>query len=231
MKKNYAVTISFIFTVLLGGCLDDHQTDEPTVIIEPPLVQLVSTDTISSGSYMGFTIGEDADEIYSQVTALQASDVLAYLNVVGNVFDGLAGLQERLPLYQTIFFDEKPGTDGGVQITLTDGRVSSVFLNNGKKLNQWPEKPGALPAVRVGDASETLYAKLEKISSTKAYASRFEYIALLTKDLSRNYDHHMADSPEWYFAHTLADGKMDVVKLQFDEGKLNRILVNHYQQY
>src|SRR5690606_20388163 len=201
------------------------------VIIDPPFKNLISTDTISSGSYMGFTVGEEAEKTYAHATSLQASAGVSYLNVIGNVFDGLAGLEDRMPLYQSIFLNEHPGTDNGVQLTLTDGRISSIFLNSGKKLNQWPEKPGALPAVRVGDAAETLYAKLVKISSSKSYASRFEYIALLTKDLGKAYDPPMADAPEWYFAYTLADSKMDEVKLQFDEGKLSRILVNHYKQY
>jgi hypothetical protein len=230
MKNYYALPIFFALTIFLGGCLND-QPDEPTLIIEPPFIQLISTDTISSGSYIGFTVGEEADDIYSQVVALQASDVVTYLNVVGNVFDGLAGLQDRMPLYQTIFFDEKPGSDDGVQLTLTDGQVSSIFLNSGKKLNQWPEKPRLLPAIRVGDAAEALYPKLEKISADKSYRNSFEYVSLLTKDLSKEYDHHMADAPQWYFAYTLEDKKMDEVKLNFEEGKLKEILVNHYQGY
>lgn len=230
MKKCYAIPIFFALTIFLGGCLNE-QPDEPAIIIEPPLMELVSTDTISSGSYLGFTIGEDAEETYSHVNALKVSPGVTYLNVVGNVFDGLAGLQERMQLYQTIFLDRKPGSDSGVQLTLTDGQVSSIFLNNGKKLNRWPEKPRLLPAVQVGDAAEALYPKLKKISADKDYRNRFEYVSLLTKDLSKPYDPHMADAPQWYFAYALDDDKIDEVKLNFEEGKLKEILVNHYQGY
>jgi len=230
MKKYYAIPLLFALTIFLGGCLNGT-IDEPTIIIEPPLVQLVSTDTIGSGSYMGFTIGEKAEEIYVHVTALQASEGVTYLNVVGNVFDGLGGLEERMPLYQLIFLDQKPGSDGGVQLALTDGRVSSIFLNSGKELTQWPEKPRLLPAVQVGDAAEALYPKLEQISADKSYRNKFEYVSLLTKDLSKPYDPHMADAPQWYFAYLLEDHKMDEVKLNFEEGRLKEILVNHYQRY
>jgi hypothetical protein len=230
MKKYYAIPLLFALTIFLGGCLNET-IDEPTIIIEPPLVQLVSTDTIGSGSYMGFTIGEKAEEIYVHVTALQASEGVTYLNVVGNVFDGLGGLEGRMPLYQLIFLDQKPGSDSGVQLALTDGRVSSIFLNSGKELTQWPEKPRLLPAVQVGDAAEALYPKLEQISADKSYRNMFEYVSLLTKDLSKVYDPHMADAPQWYFAYLLEDHKMDEVKLNFEEGRLKEILVNHYQRY
>ena len=227
--KRFYTTLTFCFLLFLAVACINGQPDEPTIIIEPPLVQLISTDTISSGSYMGFTIGEEAEEIYARVTALQASDGVTYLNVVGNVFDGLRGLEERMPLYQSIFLDQKPGSDSGVQLTLTDGRVSSIFLNSGKELTQWPEKPRLLPAIQVGDAAEALYLKLEKISADKSYRNKFEYVSLLTKDLSKDYDHHMAAAPQWYFAYLLGDDKMDEVKLNFEEGRLHEILINHYK--
>lgn len=201
------------------------------MIIEPPLVQLLSTDTIRSGNHLGLVIGEEAHDTYQQVLALQASEGVTYLNVVGNVFDGLKGLQERMPLYQLIFLDQKPGSDSRVQLSLTDGKVSSIFLNNGKELKQWPEKPRLLPAVRIGDAAEALYLKLDKISTDPSYKNKFEYISLLTKDLSKAYDPHMADAPQWYFAYTVEDNKMEGVKLNFEKGRLKEILINHYQRY
>src|SRR5690606_8218705 len=220
----------FALTIFLGGCLNET-IDEPTIIIEPPLVQLISSDTIRSGSYMGFTIGEEADEIYTRVTALQDSEGVTYLNVVGNVFDGLGGLEERMPLYQQILLDQKPGSDSGVQLSLTDGKVSSIFLNNGKELKQWPEKPRLLPAVRIGDAAEALYLKLDKISADPSYKDKFEYISLLTQDWPKAYDPHMADAPQWYFAYTLEDNKMEGLQLRCEKGRLTEILINHYQRY
>lgn len=230
MKRFYTLLTLCSFLFLAGACIDG-QPEEPTIIIEPPLVQLISSDTIRSGSYMGFTIGEEADEIYTRVTALQDSEGVTYLNVVGNVFDGLGGLEERMPLYQQILLDQKPGSDSGVQLSLTDGKVSSIFLNNGKELKQWPEKPRLLPAVRIGDAAEALYLKLDKISTDPSYKDKFEYISLLTKDLSKAYDPHMADAPQWYFAYTLEDNKMEGLKLNFEKGRLKEILINHYQRY
>lgn len=230
MKQYHPLPLVFSLTIFLGACIND-QPDEPITIVEPPLTQLISTDTISSGSYLGFTIGEDAEETYSHVNALKVSPGVTYLNIVGNVFDGLTGLEERMHLYQTIFLDRKPGSDSGVQLTLTDGRVSSIFLNSGKELTQWPEKPHLLPAVRLGDGATALYPKLEKISADKAYRNRFEYVSLLTKDLSKPYDPPMADAPQWYFAYTLEDNRMDEVKLSFEEGRLKEILVNHYRRY
>src|SRR5699024_828998 len=138
-----------------GGCLND-QPKEPTLIVDPPPVLLISTDTIKTGGYMGFGIGEGAEKTYSHVKALQISAGVTYLNIVGNVFDGLIGLEERMPLYQSVYLDERKGTDSGIQLSLMEGRVKSIFLNSGKQLNQGPEKPRLLPAVRIGDAAEAL---------------------------------------------------------------------------
>lgn len=230
MKRDYVLLTCLSLVLFLSGCLND-QPKEPTLIIEPPPVLLISTDTIKTGGYMGFDIGEGAEETYYHVKALQISSGVTYLNIVGNVFEGLNGLEERMPLYQSVFLDERRGTDSGIQLSLVEGRVKSIFLNSGKKLNQWPEKPRSLPAVNIGDAAETLYHKLEKISADKAYKNKFEYISLLTKDLTKAYDPPMADAPQWYFAYTLGEDKMDEVKLNFKEGKLYEILINHYQRY
>src|SRR5690554_546430 len=125
MKKHYVLLTFLSLILLLGGCLND-QPKEPTLIVDPPPVLLISTDTIKAGGYMGFGIGEGAEETYSHVKALQISAGVTYLNIVGNVFDGLNGLEERMPLYQSVYLDERKGTDSGIQLSLVEGRVKSI---------------------------------------------------------------------------------------------------------
>src|SRR5690606_31875371 len=93
-KRGYVLLTCLSLFLFPSGCLND-QTKEPTLIIEPPPVLLISTDTIKTGGYMGFDIGEGAEETYYHVKALQISSGVTYLNIVGNVFEGLNGLEER----------------------------------------------------------------------------------------------------------------------------------------
>jgi hypothetical protein len=214
---------------LLFGCLNTDET-EPEIIIEPPVSSLIGTDTISSGAYKQFRIGTNAENTYATVNILKEDIGLDYINVVANFYSGITELEDKLPLYHYIFMDEEKGTSTGVQLGIKEDRIATIFLGNGDELEKWPADLSQ-SAIRKGDELASLFDKLETISQNKKYKKKFEAINLLTKDLSKPYDSQMSKSPQWYFGYTLADSKMDVVKLNFEEGILQNIIINHFETY
>ena len=216
-------------TFLLFGCLSNSET-EPEIIIEPPYSSLISTDTISSGDYKQFSIGTNAEHTYAAVNLFKEEIGLDYMNVVSNIYSDLAELEEKLPLYHNIFMDEEKGTSTGVQLGIKEDRIATIFLGNGEELEKWPTDLSQ-SAIRKGDEVTTLFDKLKTISQNDKYKKKFEAINLLTKDLSKPYDSQMSKSPQWYFGYTLTDNKMDVVKLNFEEGILKNIIINHFETY
>ena len=216
-------------TFLLFGCLSNSET-EPEIIIEPPYSSLISTDTISSGDFKQFSLGTNAEHTYAAVNLFKEEIGLDYMNVVSNIYSDLAELAEKLPLYHYIFMDEEKGTSTGVQLGIKEDRIATIFLGNGEELEKWPTDLSQ-SAIRKGDEVTTLFDKLKTISQNDKYKKKFEAINLLTKDLSKPYDSQMSQSPQWYFGYTLTDNKMDVVKLNFEEGILKNIIINHFETY
>lgn len=216
-------------TFLLFGCLSNSET-EPEIIIEPPYSSLIGTDTISSGDYKQFSIGTNAEHTYAAVNLFKEEIGLDYMNVVSNIYSDLAELEEKLPLYHYIFMDEEKGTSTGVQLGIKEDRIATIFLGNGEELEKWPTDLSQ-SAIRKGDEVTTLFDNLKTISQNDKYKKKFEAINLLTKDLSKPYDSQMSQSPQWYFGYTLTDNKMDVVKLNFEEGILKNIIINHFETY
>lgn len=217
------------FALTLVSCLHTEDQTIHTTGPEPELLLLIASDTLESGTYLSFTIGETAANTYTSVTDLQEPIAVNYLNMVSNVFSGMDGMKDKLALYHTILLDEKKGTDSGVQITVEEGQVKSLYLNSGKMLQKWPVDFKS-SAIRIGDKADTLYDKLKEISRHKSYRNKFEWVNLITKDLSRDYDPGMADSPQWYFTYTKDDDQMEVVKLNMKEGLLESIIVEQYQK-
>ena len=230
-KAQYASSLwaLLLSPLLLFGCLNDNEL-EPEIITEQPYSSLISTDTISSGDYKTFTIGSSSESTYEAVNLLKDDIGLEYINIVSNIYEGVEELENKLPLYHYIFMDEKIGTSSGVQIGIKEDRIASIFLGSGEELEKWP-KDLSQSAIAKGDAIGVLYDKLKTISENEKYKNKFEAINLLTKDLSKIYDTQMGKSPQWYFGHTIETNKMDVVKLNFKEGILENIVINHFQTY
>lgn len=214
---------------LLFGCLNTSET-EPEIIIEPPYNSLIGTDTISSGDYKQFSIGANAETTYASVNQLKENIGLDYINIVANIYSDITELEDKLPLYHYIFMDEEKGTSTGVQLGISEDRIATIFLGNGEELEKWPTDLSQF-AIRKGDEVATLFDKLKTISQNDKYKKKFEAINLLTKDLSKPYDSQMSKSPQWYFGYTLADDKMDVIKLNFEEGMLKNIIIDHFETY
>lgn len=188
-------------------------------------------DSVKTGTYLDITIGEEAPTTYAKIQALQTTKSVSYLNIVSNIFADLTALKEQLPLYQYILLDQKPGSDSGVQITIESQRVKSIYLNSGRQLTQWPEGQKANSSVRVGDAVSDLYDKLINVRNIDRYSNKFEYISLLTKNLSTKFDEVMSRSPQWYFGYSTGQDQMDQIQVHFEAGKVSKIYVDHYSKY
>lgn len=215
---------------LFSGCLPDRQVDPLTTGPEPVPYRIVR-DSIETGSYLNIAIGEEAASVYPKIQALQSTKGVTALSVVSNIFSDLAPLRERIPLYQYILLDQQQGTDSGVQITIENQAVKAIYLNSGKKLNQWPEKEKAASSVRMGDAISDLYEKFANIRGIGSYRNKFERISLLVKNLGAAYDPGMGQSPQWYFGYSTGTDTMDQIQVHFEAGKVKKIRIDHYSKY
>ncbi|GAB3253748.1 hypothetical protein GCM10027347_13720 [Larkinella harenae] len=218
-----------LMTVLVS-CQFDSPVDPLTTGPEPEPYKVVR-DSVMTGSYLGIAIDEEAASVYPKIQALQATKGVSGLHIVSNIFSDLGSLEKRIPLYQYILLDEKPGSGTGVQITIENQSVKVIYLNDGKKLSQWPEKRNASSSVRIGDSVTSLYAKLATISDLKAYRNKFQRISLLTKNLATGYDTGMGQSPQWYFGYSTGQDEMDQIQVHFRAGKVSKIYVDHYSKY
>lgn len=189
---------------------------------------LLGRDTIRTDHFMGLAVGERAEDIYHHLAQLQSSKGVNFVQVVSNTYTGLNQLADKIPLYQSVYLDEWKGTDTGVQIAFADNKVKNIYLNSGRKIDQWPVDMSTTVAIRPGDQVELLYEKLLEIEKLQPYINKFERISLHTKDLSKAYDAHMGLSPQWYFTYFREDNKMDEVQLVFTGGKLSSIYINYY---
>jgi hypothetical protein len=229
LMKNIIAGLLLTLFFCTFGCMKDNAV-QPEIITDPPMVQLIGSDSIYSDDYLGMGISQKAETIYSVIQSLQQSKGVSYLNVVSNVSSDITQLQSRIPLYKYILLDQKEGTDSGIQITLESGVVTSIYVNSGKKLSQWPEKSDTKSSVRIGDQAAALYEKLIHISKNKSYSSKFERIFLQTKELSASYDPVMTESPQWYFTYTVGTDLTDHVEVHFQQGKVKYIKVLHYKR-
>lgn len=225
--KNVVLAAMLSLSLIGTGCLDTDPM-EPEIIVDPPVQILVSRDSITTGAHLGLTIGGGMEDMYASLQKLQEKGIF-YVHVVGNIFSDVAQLNNRVQLYQSIFLDQKIGTDSGVQITFESGKVKSIYLNSGKQLSQWPLKENASSSVRVGDHAEGLYSKLLKISGNKSYSNKFERISLFTKELATQYDPAMNSSPQWYFRYQVEPGLYEDVKINFENGKVKYFDVSRYK--
>jgi hypothetical protein len=220
---------SLLVLLFIWSCQPKLSTEPIPVGPEPEPYRIVR-DSVKTGTYMGITIGEDAASVYPKIQALRLTKGVTYLNIVGNIFADLSLLKEQLPLYQYILLDQKPGTDSGVQITVEGQIVKSIYLNSGQQLTQWPEKQKASSSVRVGDAVSDLYNKLINVRAVDRYTNKFDYISLLTKNLSTKYDEAMRLSSQWYFGYSTGQNQMDQIQVHFQQSKVSKVYIDHYSK-
>lgn len=210
----YPLLVICFFT----ACKKDDET--PTIIIEPPVDIMLSTDTLTSGQLWGLSIGEAASNIYSTIQEIGEEKNVTYLGVVGNVFTDLSTVQNSIPLYASVFLDEAKGTSTGIQFSIAENKVASIWTNNGEQLNKWPVQNTKSHSITKGDPVESLYQKLVNIKTIKAFEKKFERISIFNKDVSKQYDSHMSVSPQWYFRSAVDNERYYLIYLNFIDGKL-----------
>lgn len=228
--KNLIYGFLFSLMITAVGCRLDGADESITPIIDPEPLVLIDRDSIATGGYLGLQVNNKASDAYTIVQSLRKSHGVSALNIVSNVVTEVSQLKNRLPLYSYILLDQSKGTDSGVQITLEAGKIKNLFLNSGEELSQWPKKENVKSSLRLGDNSEELYEKLIRIRGMSQYAGKFERIMLLTKDLATGFDPDMAQSPQWYFAFTTANGLFEVVHVHLKNEKVAYIAVERYKK-
>ena len=228
--KNAITVIFFTLLFTIAGCKMDGPESPPEPIVEPKFFTMLERDTITSGSYLGMEILEKAEKKYEVLQSLRETHDLDYLNVVSNISSDISKLNNRIPLYSYLLLDERKGTDSGVQITIENEKVKAIYLNSGKALNQWPANAKTESSVRIGDAVESIYAKLVNIYNKGTYANKFEYIALQTKNVAASFDPVMAQLPQWYFMRKTGPGLWEEVQVNLKNGVLDNIVVIRYSE-
>lgn len=225
MKKIKTLMLLAVPAVLYSCLTTDDEVTAP--IIDPPATILVKKDSLITGKHYGITIGQAASDAYPGAQLLTDSLGVTYLNLVSNFITDFSTLEQQLPLYSYMTFDEKAGTSNGVQLWFENRKLKSIYLNGGKRLGQWPENISASEAVREGESSEMTAEKLKFLQGNSRYRPRFEHTMLGVKNLQEAFDPAMEQAPEWYFGYKVDEKDTRYVHVHFIEGKVSYILVNH----
>ncbi|MDJ1500367.1 hypothetical protein [Xanthocytophaga agilis] len=220
------ILLCILTNILLFSC--DNQEQIHPIIIDPVTPIHLGTETLTTGTYLGFTIGDSPQTTYTKTQALITSKGLNNLSITHSIYTDLPLVKNTLSLYTSIFLDEEKGTDSGVQIYFENNTVKSIYLNSGKKLNRWPNSFPQV-SIQLGESVDNLYSKLERIAANSVYRKKFERISLFFKDINKVYDSNMGMSPQWYFGYSYDINKTERVQLNFQDQKLVSIHVERYQ--
>lgn len=216
MKK---LLLILLIGTSLTACIKEKDNNKITGP-EPVPEKILSRDTIKSGQFWGFAIGQSSANVYANVQDVKDERKIGYIGVVGNVFTSLGPLENKIPLYTTILLDQTIGTGTGIQIYFANNKVKSIWTNDGMQMAKWPVVTGSSSSVAVGDNINDIYAKLVNIKNISTYANKFERISMFDKDFSKAYDPQMAASRLWYINGNIDDKKYYRLELNFTEGKL-----------
>lgn len=228
MKKVHLACGLFLGILFVIGC-EKQETENP-IIVEPQTWREVAKDSISSGTAAGFTIGSNAKETYQTVQQVLQPHT-PNVQVVSNIYHKMEDIVGKIGLYNALLFDEEKGTSTGVQLYFEDDHIKSIYTNDGKQLNSWPNNNFSPMRVSVGMPVDRVYPQLLALSSISQYAPKFQRISLFSKNTNKDFDPAMTQSPQWYFAHSEADGRQKRIHLYFQEGKLQSVVVGLYAPF
>lgn len=212
-----------------SACKKEASVKDDRLIIDPPFSRPISSDTLKTGGKMGLNIGQQGIDLYPKIQQLKADGKIGYMYVVANVYSGIDLLQNRLPLYQSLYLDETVGTGTGIQMYFADNKVQSIFTNDGEILSKWPSGTVANATINVGDSRDGIYQKLVNIKKIAAYTNKLQRVSLFSKDLDTVYEAGMTASPQWYFAVKISDTRWEHIQLMFTGGVLTAIYDNVYE--
>src|SRR5690554_2847796 len=95
LKNTSTLWVFLPFSFALAGCFNNEDPEHTRIGPEPTPLSLIASDTITSGDYLGFEIGEQAESIYASATSPKASLPVNYLNMVSNIFSGMDGMKDK----------------------------------------------------------------------------------------------------------------------------------------
>lgn len=228
MKQVHLAYILFVSMLFIIAC-EKEETENP-IIVEPQQWREVAKDSVSIGMAEGFTIGANAIETY-RVVQQRLQIHTPNVQVVSNIYHKMEDLAGKIGLYNALLFDEEKGTSTGVQLYFENDRIKSIYTNDGKQLNSWPNSNFSPMRVSVGMEINRVYPQLLALSSISQYAPKFQRISLFSKNTNKDFDPDMAQSPQWYFAHSEVDGKQKRIHLYFKEGKLQSVVSGLYAPF
>lgn len=217
-----------LLVVMFSSCIKDEIVTGP--IVEPVPPKVLSCDTIITGQLWGFAIGQSSASVYAKAQEVKLERKIAYMSVVGNVFTSLESLENKIPLYLSIYLDQTVGTSTGIQIYFANNTVKSIWTNDGKQMNKWPANTSANSSIIKGDQVSEVYTKLANIKTIGAYANKFERISMFEKDIAKPYDDQMTNSRLWYINGDMDDKSYYHLELNFTAGKLVSIYSTLYEK-
>lgn len=190
----------------------------------------VGADTITKGSYLGLTIGEQAGDSYTVLQHLWQQKKINQMYTISVEVTDFSQLEQSLALYSTLFLRYGAGIHPEVYFTFEEGKVKTIHHYDGESSSptRWPAAEPASSTVAVGDPAANVYKKLSLLKAKTPYAGYFNYMLLSGKDLSHEYDPAMASLPEWNFGVPTGANKVDNIQLNFRQGTLSSIYVRHY---
>jgi hypothetical protein len=150
----------------------------------------LGADTITKGSYLGFTIGQKASSSYTVMRDLWQRKKITGWIPLSFVTSDLAQFEKTLPLYNSVSLRQGEYPSPVVYFNLEKGKVKAIGQYDQPSLSQWPAAEPASLTIRVGDAAETVYPKLLALKDKSAYASYFNSIVVSQHDISLGFDRH-----------------------------------------
>ncbi|MFT3822629.1 MAG: hypothetical protein QM731_01870 [Chitinophagaceae bacterium] len=217
-----AVILTSIAICTFLACKKDHSG-----IIETgpePRPTKVTSDTLTSGSWRDFTIGQTTDQVYLKIQNFPSETYAPYLGIIKNIYTEVTQLENKIPLYNQLLLDETIGTGTGIQVTFQNDKVSSIYTNNGTSLSRWPSGVNINAAIVINDDVSAIYQKLTNINAGP-FNNKLQRMSLFSKNVMKSYDPAMAAAPSWEFS-TITGGKHYVIVLNFSAGILTSMYVN-----
>lgn len=226
MKK-----IALLGSVILAlfSCKKETNRD-PIIIIEPPDLRIIAQDTIMSGNFREFAIGQSPEQVYATIQNTRVQRQIKYLGIVNNNFTNITALESRVDLYTQLFlYEASVFTPDDIQIYFEEDKIKSIYTRNGNKLSQWPAINNTF--IKTGDPLSSVYNKLLAISNISQYSAKFKQMSLTSKNIEKGYDINMSLSSKWELSSAVTDKIFWHVELNFSNGSLLSIYATHYEYY
>jgi len=217
-----ALFLSIVFTSCMKGSSGTN---------DPNPYRPIEKDTVSTGQLWGLTIGEASSDVYAMLQDIRTERQITYVGVIGNVFSDLSLIQEKIPLYNSLFMDETTGTPTGIQLGFEASKVKLIYMNNGTPLAKWPSINDFQDGITVGDSISTLYNKLVAIKNVAVYGDKLQRLSLFDKNLTTAFDPGMANSTQWQVVTTTVNKRWQLLELNFSAGTLTSIYYTLYENY